>query len=178
MSAREHSLLTSGPARFALEATFIILAGAIAAVLSLGAVAIVIAMGLAWVLVAVVERVAKPGRLQRAPKRETAPSPERVETPVAEEPPPAARAQNPASRRRLFSEPRVAEQTDSGTSREWNLWELERRARAHAGSDAVPHEWAATFMSLREFAKSDGMLPSEFDALVRESFPELTRVAT
>ncbi len=178
MSAREHSLLTSGPARFALEAAFITLVGAIAAVLSLSVLAIVIVMGLAWVLVAVVERVARPGRLQRAPKRETAPPPERVETPFEEEPPPAAPAQNPAPRRRLFSEPRVAEQTDSGTSREWNLWELERRAREHAGSGSVPHEWAATFMSLREFARSDGRLPSEFDSLVRESFPEITRVAT
>lgn len=57
---------------------------------------------------------------------------------------------------------------------EWNLWELERRARAYAGANAVREEWAATFRHLREFAKSDGRLPPQFDSLVRESFPELT----
>jgi hypothetical protein len=30
-------------------------------------------------------------------------------------------------------------------------------------------------MSLREYAKSDGALPPQFDSLVRESFPDLTR---
>jgi hypothetical protein len=30
-------------------------------------------------------------------------------------------------------------------------------------------------MYLREFARSDGALPPQFDSLVRESFPELTR---
>jgi hypothetical protein len=57
---------------------------------------------------------------------------------------------------------------------EWNLWELERRARAYAGANAVREEWAATFRHLRQFAKSDGRLPPQFDSLVRESFPELT----
>ena len=66
---------------------------------------------------------------------------------------------------------------DRGSPHEWNLWELERRARVQTGPD-VPHEWAAMFRSLREVARSDGRLPTEFDALVRESFPELTQVAT
>jgi hypothetical protein len=64
-----------------------------------------------------------------------------------------------------------------GPPHEWNLWELERRARAHNGPD-LPQEWAALFRSLREYASSDGRLPTKFDALVRESFPELTQVAT
>jgi hypothetical protein len=178
VSAREHPVLSSGPTRFALEAAFIILAGAIAAVLSLSALAIVVVMGLAWVFVAVVERVAKSSRLPRLPRREPTPPREHVETRAEDEPLPASAAPNPAPRRRIFSEPRVAAPSDATTSREWNLWELERRAREHVGSDAVPHEWAATFMSLREFAKSDGRLPPQFDPLVRESFPELTRVPT
>jgi hypothetical protein len=74
-----------------------------------------------------------------------------------------------------FSEPRQAVAAASEASTEWNLWELERRARDHAGDKAVPEEWAAIFMSLRPYAKSDGALPPQFDALVRESFPELTR---
>jgi hypothetical protein len=82
----------------------------------------------------------------------------------------------PEPRHRLrFSEPRSAAGSTDPTS-EWNLWELERRAREHAGADAIPEEWAAIFMHLREFANSDGRLPAQFDSLVRESFPELTRV--
>lgn len=57
---------------------------------------------------------------------------------------------------------------------EWNLWELERLARAYAGGNSVREEWAAIFRHLRQFAKSDGRLPPQFDSLVRESFPELT----
>ena len=78
-------------------------------------------------------------------------------------------------RRRIFTEPRPPAEPAPGQGREWNLWELERRARARAGADAVPEEWAAIFMYLREFARSDGALPPQFDSLVRESFPELTR---
>ena len=55
--------------------------------------------------------------------------------------------------------------------REWNLWELERLARERAGEDpARDEEWAYLLMYLREFASSDGVLPADFDALVRESF--------
>ena len=178
MSAREPSLLASRRARFALEAVFIILAGIIAAVVSLSPLAIVIVVGLAWVLVALAERVARSRRPRRPATRERAGPRDDVEAPTEDEPLPAAPPPNPAPRRRLFSEPRAAAPTDSSTSPEWNLWELERRARAHVGSEAVPHEWAATFMYLRDFAKSDGALPSQFDSLVRESFPELTRVPT
>jgi hypothetical protein len=64
--------------------------------------------------------------------------------------------------------------THTNGTDEWNLWDLERRARAHAGAAAVPEEWAATFRHLREFARSDGRLPPQFDSLVRETFPELT----
>ncbi len=77
-----------------------------------------------------------------------------------------------------FSEPRQEPDpspASGSATREWNLWELERRARAHAGAETVPEEWAAIFMYLREFAQSDGVLPPHFDSLVRESFPELTR---
>ena len=56
----------------------------------------------------------------------------------------------------------------------WNLWDLERRARERAGEDAWrDEEWAALFVYLREYASPDGMLPAEFDDLVRESFAEL-----
>jgi hypothetical protein len=61
--------------------------------------------------------------------------------------------------------------------REWNLWELERRARDHAGDTARDEEWSALFVNLRIFANTEGLLPTEFDGLVRESFAELIRAA-
>lgn len=60
-----------------------------------------------------------------------------------------------------------------GAPREWNLWELERLAREHAGGDPVrDEEWSFLLMYLREFASADGALPRDFDQLVRETFGE------
>jgi len=61
--------------------------------------------------------------------------------------------------------------------REWNLWELERRARDYAGNAACDEEWTALFVHLRRFADTGGQLPEEFDGLVRESFAELIQPA-
>jgi hypothetical protein len=61
--------------------------------------------------------------------------------------------------------------------REWNLWELERQARNHAGEAARDEEWTALFVHLRQFANTEGLLPKEFDGLVRESFAELIPAA-
>jgi hypothetical protein len=64
--------------------------------------------------------------------------------------------------------------------REWNLWELERAAREHGGGDvARDEERSYLLMYLREFAGPDGMLPSDFDGLVRDAFGDvLHTVAT
>jgi hypothetical protein len=62
-------------------------------------------------------------------------------------------------------------------AREWNLWDLESRAREHARDPARDEEWSALFVHLREFANPDGALPKEFDDLVRESFSELIQAA-
>jgi outer membrane biosynthesis protein TonB len=57
----------------------------------------------------------------------------------------------------------------------WNLWDLEQRAHQLAGRDpSRDEEWIALFVSLRDYARPDGTLPHEFDALVAESFGELT----
>jgi hypothetical protein len=61
--------------------------------------------------------------------------------------------------------------------REWNLWDLERRAREQAGSSPHTEEWSALFTHLRVFANADGLLPKEFDELVRQSFGELIEAA-
>jgi hypothetical protein len=64
--------------------------------------------------------------------------------------------------------------------REWNLWELERVARAHATGDvARDEERSYLLMYLREFAGPDGVLPADFDGLVRDAFGDvLHSVAT
>lgn len=55
--------------------------------------------------------------------------------------------------------------------RSWNLWELERLVRSHAGADPVrDEERAYLLLYLRDFAGADGTLPADFDELVRESF--------
>jgi hypothetical protein len=61
--------------------------------------------------------------------------------------------------------------------REWNLWDLERRAREPGGYAIRDAEWAALFIHLREFASAEGTLPKEFDELVRQSFAELIQAA-
>ena len=61
-----------------------------------------------------------------------------------------------------------------GGPREWNLWDLERHARERRGEDPYrDEEWSALFVYLREYASPDGMLPADFDDLVRSSFGEL-----
>jgi hypothetical protein len=61
---------------------------------------------------------------------------------------------------------------------QWNLFELQSRARKVAGRDpARDEEWSFLFLYLREFADTDGLLPVDFDSFVRESFPELLTIA-
>jgi hypothetical protein len=58
--------------------------------------------------------------------------------------------------------------------RQWNLWDLERLTREHSGPDPLQDEERQyLLMYLREFADSDGLLPIDFDGLVRDSFGEL-----
>jgi hypothetical protein len=58
--------------------------------------------------------------------------------------------------------------------RQWNLWDLERLTREHSGHDvAQDEERQFLLMYLREFADSAGLLPLDFDGLVRDSFGEL-----
>jgi outer membrane biosynthesis protein TonB len=58
--------------------------------------------------------------------------------------------------------------------RAWNLWELERAARDHATDDVVRNEERSyLLMYLREFAGPDGILPADFDGLVRDAFGDV-----
>ena len=57
---------------------------------------------------------------------------------------------------------------------EWNLWELERLVRdAAARTQPEDEECSYLLHYLREFASPDGVLPVDFDSLVRESFGEI-----
>ena len=104
-----------------------------------------------------------------APPVEAPPVAPPVEPPPA--PPPGERAPPP------LPEPPRAPAAPPGPPREWNIWELERRAREQAGDPSRDEEWAALFLFLREHANADGVLPIQFDDLVRESFSELIQAA-
>lgn len=70
--------------------------------------------------------------------------------------------------------PAVAYLPMSDSPREWNLWELERATRDHAGDDVARNEERSyLLMYLREFAGPDGVLPTDFDGLVRDAFGDV-----
>jgi hypothetical protein len=97
--------------------------------------------------------------------------PERVLRPLptpapAAEPAPVAAVAEPA--------PTVVPIGISSEPRQWNLWDLERLTREHAGTDAArDEERSFLLMYLRDFAGPDGQLPIDFDGLVRDSFGDL-----
>ena len=97
------------------------------------------------------------------PEPEPPPRPElRPVPPVPAPAPPPPRA------------PEVDPLPRSARPREWNLWDLERLAREEVKRDPSRRdEWSYLFVHLRQFASADGVLPSEFDPLVRESFGRL-----
>ena len=75
------------------------------------------------------------------------------------------------------AEPQVVVPFVSSAPRQWNLWDLERLSRDRAGEDAVrDEERSFLLMYLRDFAGPDGMLPIDFDGLVRDSFGDLVGV--
>jgi hypothetical protein len=118
-----------------------------------------------------------------APPPEPEPMPEPMLEPVAERVPLAAvpepepepePAPAPVA---AASEPEPQTVVPIGVSampRQWNLWDLERLTRESAGADAArDEERQFLLMYLREFADSAGLLPIDFDGLVRDSFGEL-----
>lgn len=117
-----------------------------------------------------------PGLEEPEPEQEPEPEPEPVVVaPVAEAPPPPPPPPEPVPvpAAPAFEPP----PTPPPAPREWNIWELERRAREQAGHDARDEEWTALFVHLRQFASAEGVLPIQFDDLVRESFAELIQAA-
>jgi hypothetical protein len=92
-----------------------------------------------------------------------------VPAPPPEQPTAPAEAPAPVAAAQVVSLPQRSYQ-----ARQWNIWDLESLARA--GAQEHPErrdEWAFLFVHLRQFASADGVLPNDFDSLVRESFGEL-----
>jgi hypothetical protein len=155
--------------------------------------------------VAVAQPLPPPESLAVQPEPQPAPEPEVTPQPVPEAPPePSPEPEAPESEpeQPVPTQPRVsvvpepppvtepepeppperARPVVSITSRigprEWNLWDLERIARNTAGSDvARDEERAYLLMYLRDFANADGVLPADFDAVVRESFGDVLNAA-
>lgn len=68
--------------------------------------------------------------------------------------------------------------SQTAAARQWNVWDLERLARDHAGDDPIlDEERTFLLMYLRDFAGPDGLLPVDFDDLVRQSFGALVGAA-
>jgi hypothetical protein len=183
-----------GP-RFLIEAGFIIAVAVIAGIQRLGTVWIIAVMAAAWLLVAAVEITISRRRARAEAKPVT------MRPPVRPEPPAAPRAREPEpepERPRIVARPpppppqppalppappppplepepeKVVPLPAAASPREWNLWELERVAREHASGDvARDEERAYLLMYLREFAGPDGVLPSDFDGLVRDAFGDV-----
>lgn len=147
---------------------------------------------------AVPESVATPPPTPTVVRREPpiAPRPEPVEPPRADEPKPTPKPRPEPSPRigvvppspepepepepELESEPEpepsqvVAFTPANDGPRECNLWELERVARDNASGDvARDEERSYLLMYLREFAGADGVLPADFDGLVRDAFGDV-----
>jgi hypothetical protein len=115
--------------------------------------------------------VPEPPRAEPEPAADERPDPEpqRLEAVPDPEPEPEPEAKEEEPDELVPQLHQTAHRRQEG----WNLWDLELRAKELAGDRVRDEEWHALFVSLREFARPDGTLPSEFDALVQESFGEL-----
>ena len=77
-------------------------------------------------------------------------------------------------------EPEAEEVSDTETVSEtqpqqWNVWEIERALRASGESN---EEREFLLIYLRDYAGPDGLLPLDFDELVRETFPDVVGTPT
>ena len=88
-----------------------------------------------------------------------------AEVPAAAEPEPRVEAAEP--------EPEPVVEIRPAVPREWNIWDLERRLQAATTGSVADEERSYLLMYLRDHASPDGVLPVEFDALVRESFGDV-----
>jgi hypothetical protein len=108
---------------------------------------------------------------QSEPEPTPVPSPEPPRIVVA--PPPLPEAE-PEPKEAPAAARVVAFVSATDGPRAWNLWELERAARDHSTDDVARNEERSyLLMYLREFAGPDGVLPADFDGLVRDAFGDV-----
>ena len=176
-----------GP-RFGIEAGFLIGVAVVLGLLEVSWPAIVAAMAIAWLVVAGAEVAVARSRPAEGPvaaEPEPMPTPDVFVAPPAPvlaepepEPEPEPEAAPEPEPEPALPPPEPPAATLPEVPREWNLGELERIAREHAGADpARDEERSYLLLSLRDFAKPDGNLPVEFDQLVRDAFGDLVRTA-
>jgi hypothetical protein len=120
-----------------------------------------------------------PVEVEQAPQAAEEPRPSRRRLqPVRSAAPPPPEPPAPAAPTEVEGAPVVPLWARSSQPREWNLWDLERIARAQTRRDPERfEEWSYLFLNLRRFANADGVLPAEFDGLVREYFGGLLEPA-
>jgi hypothetical protein len=116
---------------------------------------------------------------EEAPTAEPEPEPQPAPEPA---PPAPTLPPEPSRRRRLLPTPSVRGSAPApvavgaGTAvaarpqpqKQWSIWTLDKVAR-----ETTDAELRYLVLSLQEYADADGMLPLQFDPLVRESFGEL-----
>ena len=118
--------------------------------------------------------VAEPEPVAAEPEPDPEPAPVAFEpepTPVAVEPEPEPEPEPVAvDGEGLETAPRLPPDPQ-----QWNVWELERALR-ESGESTEEREFLLIY--LRDYAGPDGLLPLDFDDLVRESFPDVVGTPT
>ncbi|HZQ88584.1 MAG TPA: hypothetical protein VFA42_01100 [Gaiellaceae bacterium] len=165
-----------GP-RTVVEAAFLVAVPIVALEVGLGWPVITGAGGIAYLIVLAVEAA-----IWREGKREAhdptasepaapEPSPEPALVPVPSPEPEHVPAPTPPPEPELLPPAAVTPISPAPAARRWNVSDLERLAREHAGGDPIlDEERTFLLMYLRDFAGPDGLLPADFDDLVRKSF--------
>ena len=175
--------------RFAAEVGFIVVVAVGCALANLRWPAILALVGAAWVLTAFIEFVVwrrGAGEKREAASEAVAPSsaalPEAHVRVLDLEPPPALAEPEPEPEPEpelepepepepIAVEPEPEPEPAAPVRRAWNLWELDRVARD--APEERREELAYLLVYLRDFASPEGVLPEDFDELVRESFGDL-----
>jgi len=147
--------------RLLVEAVAIVLAAVIAG-LRLGAAGIIAAVAVVWVTVARIEY-----SLARPRERRRRPAPVALPFVPATEPASETVRVLPRPPFEVSPEPEPEPEPVAAEPRQWKFWDLERAVRE--GGEAT-EEQEFLLLYLRDYAGPAGLLPFDFDDLVRESF--------
>jgi hypothetical protein len=177
--------------RFIVWAAILIAVAAVTAVAGLAWWLIVGILFAVWLVETGVERMLEARSLRtEAVVDKAEPLPDPVPEPVAPLPPPEPVVLTPAvepvtvtspRRRRFLPSPPAAASSQTPLpvappapqgERQWSIWALDKVAR-----ETPDAELRYLVLSLQEYADADGLLPLQFDPLVRESFGELLGIA-